>query len=112
MSALKTQVNGSHYKDMVIQPITFCQKNKLGYAESLAIKYICRHGNKNGQEDIEKAIHCLQLLIELEYGEQEKENPVEDGRNEQDWQKEFVEELNETFGPFPDLCGKGWRVYR
>lgn len=68
MSALDTQIAGNHYKNMAIQPIEFCQKNRLGYAESLAIKYICRHGSKNGRQDIEKAIHCLQLLLELEYG--------------------------------------------
>ncbi len=67
MSALNDQIGGNHYRTMEIQPITFCQKNKLGYAESLAIKYICRHGSKNGRQDIEKAIHCLQLLLELEY---------------------------------------------
>lgn len=67
-SALSSQVGGNHYKGMVIQPIEFCQKNRLGYAESLAIKYICRHGSKNGAQDIDKAIHCLQLLKELEYG--------------------------------------------
>jgi len=67
VSALDTQIAGGHYKDMAIQPIEFCQMNRLGYAESLAIKYICRHGKKNGKQDVEKAIHCLQLLIELEY---------------------------------------------
>ena len=41
-TALKTQVGGSHYKDMAIQPIEYCQKNRLGYCESNAIKYISR----------------------------------------------------------------------
>ena len=34
--------------------------------ESLAIKYISRWKNKGGEQDIQKAIHCLQLLMELE----------------------------------------------
>jgi hypothetical protein len=67
MSALEEQVGGNHYKDMPIQPIEFCQKNRLGYAESLAIKYICRHGRKGGRQDIDKAIHYLELLKTLEY---------------------------------------------
>lgn len=67
MKALEKQVDGSHYKDMVIQPIEFCHRNKLGPAESLAIKYISRHGRKYGRKDIEKAIHCLELLLDLEY---------------------------------------------
>ena len=67
MKALEKQVDGDHYKNMVIQPIEFCHRNKLGPCESLAIKYISRHQNKHGREDIEKAIHCLQLLLDLEY---------------------------------------------
>ena len=62
-----TQVGGSHYKDMAIQPIDFIHANDLGYMEGCAIKYICRHGKKNGKQDLEKAIHYLQLLIEKAY---------------------------------------------
>lgn len=69
MSALNTQVGGSHYKDMVIQPVEFCQKNKLTFIESCVIKYVCRHRAKNGRQDIEKAIHFLNLLLEMEYPE-------------------------------------------
>jgi len=72
MSALNEQIAGTHYKDMAIQPIEFCQRNRLGYAESLAIKYLCRHGKKNGRQDLQKAIHCIQLLMEMEYPEPAK----------------------------------------
>jgi hypothetical protein len=65
---LSTQIAGDHYRNMAIQPIEFCHKNQLGACETLAIKYICRHGLKNGAEDIDKAIHVLQLLKEMEYG--------------------------------------------
>ena len=52
-----------------INVIEFCQKNHLNYCESNVIKYVCRHRNKNGAEDIRKAIHNLELLLDLEYGE-------------------------------------------
>jgi hypothetical protein len=100
MSALDSQIAGDHYKDMAIQPITFCQKNKLGYAESLAIKYICRHQKKNGKQDIEKAIHCLQLLIELEYSEEEPEAP----QSFKEWADKIWEEEQVL------LDGRRWRV--
>lgn len=61
------QVDGSHYKDMPIQPIHFCQKNQLNFCESNVIKYVCRHRSKGGAKDIMKAIHNLQLLLEMEY---------------------------------------------
>jgi hypothetical protein len=67
---LAVQVDGDHYKNMPIQPIEFCQRNKLGFCESNVVKYICRHKSKNGARDIHKAIHNLQVLLKLEYGEE------------------------------------------
>lgn len=66
-NALATQVGGSHYKGMPIQHAEFCQRNRLGWCESAAIKYLCRHSRKNGVEDLKKAIHYIQILMELEY---------------------------------------------
>jgi hypothetical protein len=51
-----------------IQPIEYCYKNNLGAIESAVIKYVTRHNFKGGQEDIEKAIHLLYILLEFEYG--------------------------------------------
>ena len=67
MSAYKKQVGGSHYKDMIIQPAEFINKNKLLFAEGNAIKYICRHQSKGKLQDIEKAIHYLEMIIERDY---------------------------------------------
>lgn len=71
--ALDTQVGGGHYKDMKIQPITFIVENDIPYREGNAIKYICRHKNKNGVEDIKKAIHYLEMIKE-EYENVQKES--------------------------------------
>lgn len=62
------QVGGNHYKDMPIQPAQFALENKLDYCQANAIKYICRHEHKNGKEDLEKAKHYIDLLIEHYYG--------------------------------------------
>lgn len=61
------QVGGDHYKDMVIQPSEFIHKNRIPWNDGNVIKYVCRHRNKNGAEDIKKAIHYLQLILEWEY---------------------------------------------
>lgn len=66
-NALQTQVGGSHYKGMKIQHVEFVHANNIPYIEANAIKYICRHRQKNGRQDIEKAIHYLQILLDLEY---------------------------------------------
>lgn len=67
MEAKEKQVAGTHYKDLPIQPVDYCQLNKLGFCESCVIKYVSRHRAKNGAEDIRKAIHFLELLLEIEY---------------------------------------------
>jgi hypothetical protein len=61
------QVGGSHYKDLAIQPAEYVHRNKLGYLEGAVVKYVTRHKQKAGAQDIRKAIHCLQLLLEYEY---------------------------------------------
>ena len=63
------QVGGNHYKDMAIQPVEFIEKNGLGFLEGCVIKRICRWQSKNGVEDLEKAKHEIDLLIELRGGE-------------------------------------------
>lgn len=68
-SALATQVAGDHYKNAAIQPVQYIHANGIGFFEGNVIKYVTRHRAKNGAEDIKKAIHYLNLLLELEYGE-------------------------------------------
>jgi len=75
MSALESQVGGSHYKDMPIQPVEFITKNKLGFLEGNVVKYVCRHKAKNGRQDVEKAIHYLQLLLDTEYAPEPPKTP-------------------------------------
>jgi hypothetical protein len=68
-TALQKQVNGSHYVDMAIQPIEFITANELDFLQGNIIKYICRHKKKNGADDIKKAMHYCELLLQMEYGE-------------------------------------------
>lgn len=67
-SALDKQVGGSHYKEQGIQPVEYIHANKLNFFEGNAVKYITRHRTKGGVADLEKAIHYIELIIELEYG--------------------------------------------
>lgn len=65
-----TQVGGDHYSKMKIQPIDFITANGIGYIEGNIIKYVCRYKSKNGVEDLKKAQHYLQMLIEQEERDQ------------------------------------------
>lgn len=66
--AIDTQVGGDHYKQMKIQPVDFIYENNIPYIEANVIKYVCRHKYKNGLQDLEKAKHYIDLLIQKEYG--------------------------------------------
>jgi len=66
LTALEKQEGGSHYKNLPIQPIEYCHKNNLGACESFVVKYVTRWKAKGGIQDLKKAIHCIELLIEME----------------------------------------------
>lgn len=67
-SALQVQVGGSHYKNFKIQPLEFTMANNLDFIQGNVVKYICRHKEKNGVEDLKKVIHYAQLAAKLQYG--------------------------------------------
>ena len=67
MSSYDKQIGGKHNQKYVIQPTKFVIENKLLYPEGCAIKYIIRHQDKNGKEDLLKAIHFIEMIIERDY---------------------------------------------
>ena len=60
------QIGGNHYKKFKIQPAEFCYVNDIPYLEATAIKYLCRWKDKGGIQDLEKAKHFIDLLIEFQ----------------------------------------------
>ena len=68
MSELDKQVGGDHYSKLAIQPVEYINANKLGYLAGNVVKYITRYKDKNGLQDLQKAKHYVQMLIELEEG--------------------------------------------
>lgn len=61
------QVGGKHYSGLKIQPTEYIQKNNLTFIEGNIIKYVTRHRYKNKKEDLLKALHYLEQLIQYEY---------------------------------------------
>jgi len=66
--AIDTQKGGNHYKDLPIQPIEFIVANNLNFCLGNVVKYICRN-KENKIEDLKKAIHYLQLELELNHND-------------------------------------------
>ena len=76
-SSYDKQIGGSHYQGMSIQPSQFVIENKMLFPEGSAIKYICRHSKKNGKQDLLKAIHFIEMIIERDYKETKQESWTE-----------------------------------
>ena len=66
--AMEKQVAGTHYKKLAIQPMEYSMKNNLNSCQHTIVKYVTRYKDKNGIEDLKKAIHCIEMLMEFEYG--------------------------------------------
>ena len=65
--SMKKQVGGNHYSKFVIQPTEFIYKNNIPFIEGCAIKYLCRWRDKGGIQDLDKAIHFIEMLKELQH---------------------------------------------
>ena len=73
-SPKEREVGGDHYRKMKIQPIEFITANNLGFCVGNIIKYVVRYPHKNGKEDLLKARHYIDLLIESEYPDNESKD--------------------------------------
>ena len=110
------QVGGDHYSKMKIQPAEFINKNKLPFAEGNAIKYICRHINKGGEQDLEKAKHYIDMIIERDYGDDAEQSKTFSGLSisgdeglPQDKTEDELEGISITYGGSDDSQSK-WVV--
>ncbi len=66
------QVGGDHYKNLAIQPMDFFQENEIPFIEASIMKYVIRHRDKNGLQDLDKAEHLIQVLKEKYYPRKEE----------------------------------------
>lgn len=64
--ATDRQEAGNHYKNKAIQPIDYIHANGLNFCEGSIIKYVSRWRDKGGLQDLKKAKHFVDLLIEME----------------------------------------------
>ena len=87
-SPSKTQVGGSHYKDMVIQPFHFAMANNFNAFQFAVVKYASRYLNKNGVQDLKKIMHFCEL--EIERLESLKEGEAEETKNRQELKTQEV----------------------
>lgn len=60
------QIGGDHYKKLAIQPMRYSMLNNLDPCQHTIIKYVTRFRDKGGIQDLEKAKHVIDMLIEFE----------------------------------------------
>lgn len=72
----KRQVGGDHYEKCGIMPTTYIRANNLDFFEGNIVKYVTRHKDKNGAEDIKKVIHYAEMILEYVYGYKNGEPPI------------------------------------
>mgnify|MGYP003627570132 FL=1 len=111
MSAYDKQVGGSHYKKMKIQPSKFVIENELLFPEGNVIKYICRHRFKNGKEDLEKAVHFIEMIIERDYPlipMTEEEEYRNAGISKADAERTYPPDNSWGMIKPPETSGKDW----
>lgn len=90
---LKRQVGGEHYRKYAIQPAEYNARNGLSFLAGNVIKYVTRYKDKGGAEDIRKAMHYLELILEFEYPALLSNNP------------DAVKPLGAAIGPSPISVG-------
>ena len=66
---LVVQQSGNHYKNGKIQPIEYSERNNLSMCQGNIVKYITRHKEKNGIDDLAKVVHYALLEALFVYGE-------------------------------------------
>jgi len=66
MSQIDKQVGGDHYLGFAISPVEFLMRNNVPFVEGCAIKYLLRWRDKGGIQDLRKAQHYIDILIEIE----------------------------------------------
>lgn len=78
IKTLSRQEGGSHYSKYKIQPVEYAMANNLDYCQANVVKYVTRHKDKNGLEDLKKAIHNIEIEAELCYGVNLREELVKE----------------------------------
>lgn len=73
-----SQVGGKYYQSHSIQPFDIIDEYGLNFYEGCALKYLLRWREKGGIEDLKKAKHYIEILIQKEVevdGTSSKETP-------------------------------------
>ena len=109
MKPYDKQIGGSHYQKFKIQPSKFVIENELIYTERCVIKYILRHRLKGKKQDLEKAIHFIEMIIERDYP---KDFLEEAEKEKQELAESFKESRRQTEERKPKDKPNSWGIIK
>ena len=95
MSANDKQVAGNHYKTMtddIPQHWDIVSMHNLDYFQGQITKYVMRWKNKNGVQDLKKALHFIEKYIELNSPKEEL-TQVAIKKYPDDYQEQLAEKM-------------------
>ena len=96
------QIGGTHYQNFKIQPSKFVIENELLYPEGCVIKYILRHRLKGKRQDLEKAKHFIDMIIERDYPE--KKDFLEEAEKEKKFNENSLDSFHRKWRPdWPEI---------
>jgi len=101
MSTYNKQIGGTHYQDFKIQPSKFVIENELLYPEGCVIKYILRHRLKGKRQDLEKAKHFIDMIIERDYPKDFLEEAEKEKKELEESYQEAKRQTEERKQPTP-----------
>lgn len=84
------QVGGNHYQ-FEIEPVHLMVKYNLNWFQGEILKYVSRHTNKNGKQDLEKALHICDMAIDLKPAIVSKVSLLENG---EEYFKTYISQMS------------------
>lgn len=102
IDVLEKQIGGNHYKLFPLQPMVFFERHNIPFTVGNAMKYILRHKYKNGVEDLKKALHCVEFLIERSENNYKTTLTLNDVYNFVNKNREVIDEFTSSL--FIPLC--------
>jgi len=93
----ENQVGGNHYEALKVEPVKVFAAFNFNWFQGEILKYVSRFQRKNGEQDLNKAIHISQMAVDLKVGEKKKKKVFRKIVYEKKWLNDLVEDYRKQF---------------
>ena len=98
------QIGGNHYERFKIEPVKIFAIFNFNWFQGEILKYVSRFQFKNGEQDLDKAIHIAQMAVDLDIFEKKKKKPIVFKKlvNQKRYINDLVEDYRKQFIDYED----------